>query len=430
MDADELYRLIENSWRNASAPLAVLLAVSGGGDSAALLRVGARLKSTGVAVSAATVDHGLRIEAAREAQSVAAWSAKLGVPHATLVWTDEKPQSGLQAAARAARYRLLARHAADIGAHAILTAHTQDDVAETFLMRLARGAGAEGLAEMSRQRLVAAGAHDPVLLLRPWLDVRRSDLRNFMTAADAPFVDDPSNDDVRFERVRLRQFMPVLAEATGIESAALARSARRLAGDAEIRRIAIRDAFDAADGVFYRWGGVSVSADRKASADIEPALFARLVFAVSGEEYPPGEEQSARAFADLSASGRSSLGGAIIERFKERIWFYREPGALLGRAGVEPCRPMKLVEGARQIWDRRFIVGAAEACEIIPAGQIDARAAAQVVLFEGPRGALDSLPALKRQDGACGFLFVSPPPHGVTCLPLAPERFAGKVNRF
>ena len=129
---------------------ALILAISGGPDSALLVwrRAGApRLKQ--VEAIGGHVDHGLRAESAREANDVKRLARKLNVAHCTLRWTGRKPSSGLQAAARQARYRLLAQAAREEGAQHVLTAHTRDDQAETMLMRLARGSGLAGLADFS-----------------------------------------------------------------------------------------------------------------------------------------------------------------------------------------------------------------------------------------------------------------------------------------
>ena len=198
------------------------LAVSGGADSMALLRL-AHAALPGQII-AATVDHRLRAAAAEEAAMVAAHCAALGVPH--IILTPATPPAGasIQARAREARYALLADWAREAGAVALLTAHHADDQAETFLMRAARGSGAAGLAGV-RARAVIAGF--PVL--RPLLGWRRAELRRIATEAGAPFVDDPSNADPRHDRTRFRT---LLAATPALDPVALARSATAL-GEAE-----------------------------------------------------------------------------------------------------------------------------------------------------------------------------------------------------
>ena len=213
---------------------ALLLAVSGGPDSTALMVLAARWRKAckrGPALIAVTVDHGLRKESAAEARAVAKLARQLGIQHRTLRWTGAKPKTGLPRAARVARYRLLAAAARKAGAPAILTAHTLDDQAETVLIRMSRGSGLTGLAGMQRVSALpgdAGGRGEPLRLVRPFLAVRKTRLIATLKAAKVPFAEDPSNHDPRFTRARLRGLMPILA-AEGLDAARLALLARRLA---------------------------------------------------------------------------------------------------------------------------------------------------------------------------------------------------------
>jgi tRNA(Ile)-lysidine synthase len=210
-------------WKAAPA---IVLAVSGGPDSIALLWLAARWRralARGPRLIAVTVDHGLRPEAAREARDVKRLARSLELPHRTVRWTGAKPKTGLPAAARAARYRLLAEAAQTSGATHILTAHTRDDQAETLLMRMLRGSGIAGLAAMARQ-----SERDGVWLARPFLNVSKSQLVATLEKAKIGFADDPTNRDSHFTRPRLRAIMPVLA-AEGGDARNLARLAARLA---------------------------------------------------------------------------------------------------------------------------------------------------------------------------------------------------------
>ena len=213
---------------------ALVLAVSGGPDSTALMWLAARWRQalkTGPDLVAVTVDHGLRTESEREARDVARLAKELGIAHRTLRWTGAKPKTGLPRAARVARYRLLAAAARKAGAPAILTAHTLDDQAETVLIRMSRGSGLTGLAGMQRVSALpgdAGGRGEPLRLVRPFLAVRKTRLIATLKAAKVPFAEDPSNRDPRFTRARLRGLMPILA-AEGLDAARLALLARRLA---------------------------------------------------------------------------------------------------------------------------------------------------------------------------------------------------------
>src|SRR5258706_211804 len=205
---------------------AIVLAVSGGPDSIALMWLAARWRrawARGPRLIAIPVDHGLRSEAAREARDVKRLAHTLDLPHRTVRWTGAKPKPGLPAAARAARYRLLAQAARAHGATHVLTAHTRDDQAETLLMRMVRGSGIAGLAEMARE-----SEREGVVLARPFLSVSKSQLTATLKKAKIDFADDPTNRDTRFTRPRLRTLMPVLA-AEGGDVRNLARLASRLA---------------------------------------------------------------------------------------------------------------------------------------------------------------------------------------------------------
>jgi tRNA(Ile)-lysidine synthase len=185
----------------------LLLAVSGGSDSMALYHMLSNHP-------AATVDHALRANSRAEAEQVANWTGA-----AILSWQGEKPTTGVQAAARNARYALLVAHAKLIGAEAIVTAHTLDDQAETVMMRLCRGSSPLGLAGMAM-----IGEYDGFPLLRPLLWASKADLRAFL--GEKPFIEDPSNQNEAFTRVRMRNLLPKLADE-GLTSERLGRFAAR-----------------------------------------------------------------------------------------------------------------------------------------------------------------------------------------------------------
>ncbi|WP_456718910.1 MULTISPECIES: tRNA lysidine(34) synthetase TilS [unclassified Bradyrhizobium] len=209
----------------ARAP-AIVLAVSGGPDSVALMWLAARWRRTlaqGPRLVAVTVDHGLRPEAAREARDVKRLARSLDLPHHTLRWSGPKPSTGVPAAAREARYGLLAQAARKHGATHIVTAHTRDDQAETLLMRMLRGSGVAGLSAMARET-----ERDGIMLTRPLLDISKARLIATLKKARIGFADDPTNRDPSFTRPRLRALMPLLAEEGG-DARNLARLAARIA---------------------------------------------------------------------------------------------------------------------------------------------------------------------------------------------------------
>jgi tRNA(Ile)-lysidine synthase len=255
-------------WKGAPA---IILAVSGGPDSIALMWLAARWRralARGPRLIAVTGDHGLRAEAAAEARDVKRLARMLDLPHRTMRWAGAKPGTGLPAAARGARSRLLAQAARACGATHILTAHTRDDQAETLLMRLVRGSGIAGLAAMAR-----VTEREGVLLARPFLNVSKSQLVATLTRAKVGFADDPTNRDPRFTRPRIRAVMPVLA-AEGGDARNLARLATRLAR----ANAAVEILVDGAERYLALW-------DRGASASgIDAKIFDANSFAAMPEE--------------------------------------------------------------------------------------------------------------------------------------------------
>jgi len=217
----------------------IILAVSGGADSTALMVLARRWRrrlARGPQLIAATVDHGLRRGSRAEAKAVGALARRLGLRHEVLPWRGEKPRTGIEAAARAARYRLLGRLAQRLGAQAIATAHTLDDQAETVLMRLAAGSGPAGLAGMR-----ACDVRDGIMLLRPFLGVRKSRLLATLEHAGIAWSDDPMNADPAFARVRLRAAGAALARE-GLTPERVARLAERMARYEEVVAAAVQAA--------------------------------------------------------------------------------------------------------------------------------------------------------------------------------------------
>ncbi len=216
--ADQVERFRRDCLRLGLTDERIGAAVSGGPDSLALLLIAAAAFPGRVA--AATVDHGLRAESASEAAHVAAICASIGIPHKVLTVHVAGGGEGLQGEARRARYRALQLWAEAEGLGAVLTGHHADDQAETLLMRMARGAGLAGLAGVRAVRALGGN----VRLARPLLAWRRTELEE-IARPFAP-VDDPSNRNPRFDRVRMRA---VLRDSDAFDATALARSAAALA---------------------------------------------------------------------------------------------------------------------------------------------------------------------------------------------------------
>jgi len=310
---------------------ALLLAVSGGPDSTALMWLTARwakARKRKPALIAVTIDHGLRKEAAREAAAVKRLANKLGIAHRTLRWRGKKPASGLQQAARLKRYALLAQAARKAGAAHILTAHTRDDQAETVLIRMTRGSGIGGLAAMARISAVPNAAQ--MKLVRPLLDIPKARLIATLRAAKIPYADDPSNRDPRFTRARLRGLMPELARE-GLDARRLALLARRLKRADLAIEAAVEEAMAALapTGMAGRW---AVAARRffQLPAEVALRLLGRAV-AHLGDEGPVelGKLEALKAALDtaqLDARAlRRSLAGAIVTLGGGQITVERAP---------------------------------------------------------------------------------------------------------
>lgn len=199
------------------------IALSGGADSTGLLWLAAHCGFS-TRFSALIVDHGLRPGSDAEALAAAGVAQSLGIAAHILKWTGDKPPTGIQAAARDARYRLMADAAGGLGIQALATAHNLDDVAETFLMRLARGSGLDGLAGIPAETVIHG-----VPVLRPLLEVPHADLVALLQARGIGWIEDPSNQSPAFERARLRAVMGQAMAELGLSTGKIGLSARRLA---------------------------------------------------------------------------------------------------------------------------------------------------------------------------------------------------------
>lgn len=231
---ESIERLREEALALLAPCPSLLLAVSGGPDSVALMWLCARwsLRSSRD-IAVATVDHGLRKEARAEAEEVGRWAHDLGFAHHLLTWDEEKPATRVQERARQARYALLAQCARRIGATAVVLAHHADDQAETILFRLTRGSGVAGLAGMARVARL-----EDIALLRPLLDFRKVELEAICARAGQSFFRDPSNEDESFARARLRKLAPILAAQGFGHDALLRLGARAARADAALTHCA------------------------------------------------------------------------------------------------------------------------------------------------------------------------------------------------
>jgi tRNA(Ile)-lysidine synthase len=336
----------------------VALAVSGGPDSMALMYMVARAMTDRAhgSVAVYTVDHRLRPDSASEANFVKAQATRLGFAHQTLTWQGDKPSSGLQETARAARYALMAdairREHASGGQHrCLVTAHHADDQAETLLMRLARGSGASGLAGM-RSRSELHG----ITILRPLLSVTKEQLIATLQSLGGQWVDDPSNTNADFERVRVRAAKPHL-DALGFDSARLALSAQRLARaddalEALTDQLALNSSLSHHGGAF---GSLYLAAFRSGSPEARIRLLGRLLASHGGDSEPARLSQLEALDDHIASSGdkdsATTLGGCALRwsAARGKLQVFREPGRF-------PLQEVLLSPGQSAVWDNRFVV--------------------------------------------------------------------------
>jgi len=355
-----------------SAP-ALVIAVSGGPDSTALLVLAARWRAArkqGPALLAVTVDHGLRPESAREARAVKRLAGKLGVRHRTLHWTGSKPETALQEEARRVRYQLLAAAARGAGAPCVLTAHTLDDQAETVLLRMARGSGLSGLGAMARQTLLpvtglhttgatdkkAAISKSAIFLVRPLLDLPKARLIATLAAMGISFVDDPTNRDPRFTRPRLRDLMPALA-AEGLDARRLALLARRLRrADATIEAAVEAATAAVTETPLDTRSGTSLGKRGPFSMDAEKlcGLPAEVALRVLGRAITQAGDEGPLQLGKLEAL-HAALQAAMVDNVRLRRTL---AGALVthsgGRISVETAPPRSKSRARRTLTTRRY----------------------------------------------------------------------------
>lgn len=335
---------VETTRHGVSVGGKLAVAVSGGADSLALLL----LASEHFDVVALTVDHGLRQASAAEAAAVADLCLRFGIAHETLLWRGEKPTGNIQAAAREARYSLMAHWCQGHGICHLATAHHRDDQAETLLLRLARGSGVYGLAAMAPTRELVGGAKGPsVTLIRPLLPFAKSDLTTYLTERSIEWAEDPSNQSLAFDRVKIRGLLanPPVA---GLHGERLAATAGRL-----------RRTRDALEHYEAKWLGRAVQVfdegyavlDRGALQDEPEEIILRGLaslcrYAGKGV-YVPRMEKLLRLFDQLSADGfrgQTLYGTQFIPLDDEKMLVSRE------LAGCQSATSLAETSS----WDNRF----------------------------------------------------------------------------
>jgi len=340
MQLSEINRLVKEATALLSSlqPNHLGLAVSGGGDSLAMLHLLAPwAKDRNIRLSVATVDHGLRPESAEEAVTVGQICKGLGIPHKTLKWMNWDGKGNLQDRARRARQQLLLAWAETEGIDCIALGHTSDDQAENFLLRLTRGSGVDGLSGMDPVRQI-----NNLHWVRPMLGVRREELRRYLKARQIGWMDDPSNDDLRFDRVRARKLLKEL-NVMGLTSAKLVETSGRM----QMARDALEHFAKMSAKACTRIEAGDVVMDSPALLRLPKETILRLlahgISWVASAEYRPRMKALEAALGDMTQNRKRSLHGTFLIPGRNQIRIVREYKAV----AEKQC-------GIHEVWDRRW----------------------------------------------------------------------------
>ena len=389
----------------APAPLAV--AFSGGGDSLALLLLTLDwARAHGRTVTALTVDHGLNPDSAAWTRRCGDTAERLGVPFHSLRWEGAKPTTGLPAAARAARHALLADAARKAGARVILLGHTDDDRLEAAAMR-AEGSTVSDPAEWAPSPAWPQGRG--VFLLRPMLDARRTEIRDWLQARGETWIDDPANEDLRFARARARIHQSSPAPPGRGTMRSMVEGSRRTDSPPPPSGRSPSPA---------SWGGLTLSASAPA------AHIAAACLCAGGTSRPPRGDRLQHLVARLGSGEpfTATLAGARIASDGETAVFTRDPGrAGLPELSVAPGQPI--------VWDGRFEIEATVPGTVRALGGLSRQLPRdqQVALRAAPAALRPTLPVILSRDGAvtCPILADHP---SVRATALVLPRFEAAIG--
>ena len=365
---------------------------------ALVLLADAWARRRGGAVAALIVDHRLRPESASEAKQVCAWLGARGIRHEALIWEGSHPSGDIQAEARAARYRLLEAWCAEHAFLHLLTAHHREDQAETFWLRLARGSGLEGLAGIS-----AVSERAQCRLLRPLLDVPPERLRERLRFEGQAWVEDPSNRNADFARVRVREARAFLA-AEGLSAERIEATLRHLGRARQALEAATASLLAGAAALHPAgFARLDIAALRPAEPELGLRALGAVLATIGGADYPPRLERLERLYQALRndelGQGRTLGGCRVVPE---------EAGVLICREIAEIARPVDLTPARTVLWDGRFRVEAAMSCpEGVTVGALGSERGALTPdalrrLRMLPSAVRPSLPVLRDSQGLAG----------------------------
>lgn len=386
--------LFENVDQNSP----VLIAVSGGSDSIALLLLASLWADmNGVDLRAITIDHGLRSEAAAEASFVSALCAQRNIPHTTLAWDGIKPQTGVSQAARIARYQLIEQFAFEVGAKSVLVGHQANDQAETMIMRSERNSHAgqsRGLSGIPSVSVLPRGTY----LHRPLLRATRAHLRSYLKEHDQVWIEDPSNHDHAYERVRVRAKIDHNLEL--LENCSrFANVMGRLRKHIVERAVEVLEAnLDVSDGPIYQ---LPLAALQNIEPQIRNFILSVCVTMAGGAQYF-SNVSSLLPLLDEDRDTKKTMGGAVVQKQKDVLFFFRE------NRNIQSC---VVKAGEVTLWDNRFLVENTQStdCFCCAVANIEHDELLQSSLFGlklKPAAALETSLCLQTKDGSLNLPFV------------------------
>ncbi len=307
LSIDRAITSIDRLFNSAANRLAV--AVSGGSDSSALLLLAhSWAQGSGTELNVVSVDHQLRPEAKDECKFVSTLASELGLPHTTLVWNADQVTGNIPQSAREGRYRLMGEWAMSRGIDTVCLGHTLNDQAETVLMQLSRKAGVDGLSGMP-ETVVRHG----VTWLRPLLDIQRQQLRNFLIECGRTWVDDPTNQEAQYDRIKIRNVIPVFEQA-GITVEALATIATNMQRSKRVIDDVVRTAADELVSVPETGEIVIAASFWELHDEIQVKLLSKLIQFLGGETRP----RRGKAVRNCLKSARQ-LGSGTVSFFCVKV---------------------------------------------------------------------------------------------------------------
>ena len=330
----------------------IAVAVSGGIDSMALVLLAKKFMDTmveGAKLTAITVDHGLRPSSTKEAKFVGKVMAQHGIWHRTLTWDGEKPEFNIEAVARKKRYELLTGFCKENGIKCLLVGHHAGDQAENFLIRLFRGSGIDGLASMKHENEI-----NGIKILRPLLDVKKEELKDYLVKSGVKWIEDESNEDEKYLRNKIRKFLGELKDKDAIiERVNSAVNSIAKAKDI-IKTELIRESKSIVK--YFDEGYVELNAKKLSELDEELGLrlLAWVLMEISGNPYKPRFEKLKRIYDKIVAnklSKATTFYGCVLEAQDGdlgKIIIYREKNAIKNE--------LASIGNGEFLWDNRFIV--------------------------------------------------------------------------